>query len=454
MSLIVNTLRSYGRFQRNARLYLLSYALSGVTTGIILVLYNLYLAALGYSTDFIGLVLFAATLGAGLSIFPAGLCVDRFGGKAILIWASLEIGIAGAGQIFFRQPTPLLVSAFLVGVGGAFVIVVNAPFLTLNSSPAERAQLFSLAIVVSLITTVLGEVLGGALPLWFRTFSWLMAPLPVWGTLLLVSQPLARSYQLALLFAGIIAAPSFIPLFLMHNDCPLRTNRVQSPSSALRPRLELLWVTIRATDLATLVRNPLLVITAIYTLFGAGAGLFLPYANLYFVQHLGASSALFGLIDGAANTLNALATLAAPWVALRIGKMKALTVTRLFSLPIQLLIGLTSFLPLAAFLYPLRQALMDMSVGLLQVYSMESVPSQRRGFANSSYQAAFQAVQALTTPLGGWIIARSGFGPVFVGAAVLYLLAIVLLWLSFKLAFRLSQEVSGDETEAQHVHIQ
>src|SRR6266704_1546600 len=116
MSLIANTLRSYGRFQRNARLYLLSYALSGVTTGIILVLYNLYLAALGYSTAFIGLVLFAAILGAGLSIFPAGLCVDRFGGKAILIWASLEIGIAGAGQILFRQPTPLLVSAFLVGV--------------------------------------------------------------------------------------------------------------------------------------------------------------------------------------------------------------------------------------------------------------------------------------------------------------------------------------------------
>jgi predicted MFS family arabinose efflux permease len=78
---------------------------------------------------------------------------------------------------------------------------------------------------------------------------------------------------------------------------------------------------------------------------------------------------------------------------------------------------------------------------------MESVPSQRRGFANSSYQAAFQAVQALTTPLGGWIIARSGFAPVFVGAAVLYLLAIVLLWLSLSSPPRLFQETSGDEPE-------
>ncbi len=71
---------------------------------------------------------------------------------------------------------------------------------------------------------------------------------------------------------------------------------------------------------------------------------------------------------------------------------------------------------------------MDMSSGLLQVYSMESVPYTRRGLANSSYQAAFQAIQALTTPLGGWIIAHDGFPPVFVASAILYLLAIALLW--------------------------
>ncbi len=334
MSLVVNFLRDYGRFQRNARLYLLSYALSGVTTGIILVLYNLYLAALGYATSFIGVILFSAALGAGLAIFPAGLCVDRFGGKWILIWASVEIGVAGAGQILFRQPLPLLVSAFLVGIGGAFVLVVNAPFLTLNSSPTERPQLFSLAIVVSLITTVLGEVLGGALPLWFRALPWLMSPLPLWVNWLLVSPPLARSYQLALLFAGIIAAPSFIPLFLMHADRPIP--RPSSPSAvpSARQRLSLAWQQFRLTKPRTLLSNPLLVITAMYTLLGAGAGLFLPYANLYFVQHLGASSALFGLVDGAANALNALATLAAPWVALRIGTRKTMTVTRLLSLPI------------------------------------------------------------------------------------------------------------------------
>src|SRR2546423_3528943 len=72
MRLPLNYIKQFGHFQRNARLYLISNVLSGVTTGIILVLYNLYLASLGYGTDFIGLVLFVVTIGAGVNIFPPG----------------------------------------------------------------------------------------------------------------------------------------------------------------------------------------------------------------------------------------------------------------------------------------------------------------------------------------------------------------------------------------------
>src|SRR5690242_10709038 len=148
MRLFVEYVHQFGRFQRNARLYLLNNVLTGVTTGILLVLYNLYLVSLGYGADFIGAVLFVGALGAGLAIFPAGICVDRFSGKAILIYSNLLIGLAGVGQILFRQPLPLLVSAFIAGIGFAFILVINAPFLTANSTPDERPQLFSLNIML------------------------------------------------------------------------------------------------------------------------------------------------------------------------------------------------------------------------------------------------------------------------------------------------------------------
>ncbi|GAC1665072.1 MAG: hypothetical protein PVS3B3_36680 [Ktedonobacteraceae bacterium] len=166
-------------------------------------------------------------------------------------------------------------------------------------------------------------------------------------------------------------------------------------------------------------------------LVGLGAGLFIPYFNVYFVQHLGASSALFGLIDGGANGINALLTLVAPLLALRFGKIKTVVCTRLISIPLLLTIAFTGILPLAALLYLFRQGAMDMSNGVFQVYSMEAVPMQRRGLANSGYQAALQVSWAVTTPLGGLLIAHLGYTPVFISGAVLYLLAIVLLWARF-----------------------
>src|SRR5439155_25630730 len=66
---------------------------------------------------------------------------------------------------------------------------------------------------------------------------------------------------------------------------------------------------------------PLLLLALVQAFIGAGAGLFIPYFNVYFVQHLGASPALFGVLNGGATALNAVLTLAAPWLAMRLGKV-------------------------------------------------------------------------------------------------------------------------------------
>ncbi|GHO43430.1 MFS transporter [Ktedonospora formicarum] len=430
MSLLVEYVRQFGRFQRNARLYLISNALSGMTIGIIQVLYNLYLVSLGYKTDFVGLLLFMTTVGAGVAIFPAGLCIDRFGGKAILIWASVVIGVAGAGQFLFRQPLFLLLSGLIAGVAGAFILVVNAPFLTRNSSQEERSLLFSFNIVVTLATTVLGELLGGALPVWLRANAWLMGPLPGWLGVALVSQPEARAYQLSLLFAGIIAIPSFLPLFLLREESQARsaTTSLVREQVPWRVRMEVVFQRWSEIDARALIVNPITVLVVVQMLVGFGAGLFIPYFNLYFVHYLGASPALFGSIDGGANALNAVLTLVAPLFVLRIGRVNTIVATRAGSIPILLVIGLVTFLPLLAPLYLLRQGLMDMGNGVFQAFSMETVSRKHRGVANSTYQAAFYIANGLATPLGGLLITRSGYAIVFLSAVVLYTCSVALLW--------------------------
>ena len=429
---LVEYIQRFGRFQRNARLYLVSNALSGVTAGIFLVLYNLYLVSLGYGPAFIGVELFVLTIGAGLAIFPAGICVDRFSGKSILIWSSVLIGGAGVGQILFRQPLSLLISAFIAGIGLAFILVVNAPFLTRNSAPEERPYLFSFNIVLGLVTTVLGKVIGGGLPIWLRSASVLMAPLPPWLTAWLAQQPVPRSYQLALLLAGIIAGPSFIPLFLMRDDRPSPLAQNAGPGiHSLLQYIKSVRTFLHPIQPKALFSSPIFLLTLVQVFIGLGAGLFIPYTNLYFVQHLKASSWLFGLIDGGATALTALFTLAAPFLAIRLGRVNSIALTQLASIPLLLTIGLTSYLPLAAALYLFRQPLMDMLMGVLQVFSMEAVPEERRGMANSSYQASFQVAWALTASLGGIIIVQLGYPPIFIGGAICYVLAVVTLWGNF-----------------------
>ncbi|MFL5696410.1 MAG: MFS transporter [Ktedonobacteraceae bacterium] len=436
---LVEYIQQFGRFQRNARLYLVSNALSGVTAGIFLVLYNLYLVSLGYGPAFIGVELFVLTIGAGLAIFPAGMCVDRFSGKSILIWSSALIGGAGVGQILFRQPLSLLISAFIAGIGLAFILVVNAPFLTRNSAPEERPYLFSFNIVLGLVTTVLGKVIGGGLPIWLRSASVLMARLPPWLTAWLAQQPVPRSYQLALLLAGIIAGPSFIPLFLMRDDRPSAPVVPHSPLAqntgpgihSLLQHIKSVRTFLHLIHPKALFSSPIFLLSLVQVLIGLGAGLFIPYTNIYFVQHLKASSWLFGLIDGGATALTALFTLAAPFLAIRLGRVNSIALTQLASIPLLLTIGLTSYLPLAAALYLFRQPLMDMSMGVLQVFSMEAVPKERRGMANSSYQASFQVAWALTASLGGIIIVQLGYPPIFIGGAICYVLAVVTLWGNF-----------------------
>ena len=71
---------------------------------------------------------------------------------------------------------------------------------------------------------------------------------------------------------------------------------------------------------------------------------------------------------------------------------------------------------------------MDMSAGILQVFSMESVTEKHRGLANSSYQAAFQVPWAVAAPIGGLIIVNFGYTPIFLLGAFFYLLTIIILW--------------------------
>jgi MFS family permease len=474
-----NYWRHFWHFQRNARLFLVSNWLNGVAVGIFTVLYNLYLLALGYNTAFIGWILLVATAAGGIAIFPAGIFVDWVGGKQALLWGSFGAGIAGAAQLIVRQPAALLASSAVVGAVAAIFLVVTNPFLANNSREDERAYLFSLNTALTLAAGVVGAVLGGFLPGWLRLPIVLHSAVIRWLSVALAPGTTARSYQLALLIGGILAVPSLVPIILMRSDFgesltagslsptpprsgpEARSSEVRDPglpdgplppafsskqrggNGGRRGRVTGLFIAgYEAMNRRAVANNlgarigewltgPVGRFALVEALLGLGAGLFIPYFNVYFVTYQRTSTALYGIISAGGTILMALATLGAPLLSARFGKVRAALYTELCSLPFLILLGLSYGLPLAIAAYLARGSLMNMAEPVLNAYMMEAVPQGQRGAASSAFNLSFQGLWALGAVAGGQLIAAQAYLLTFGIALVLYLCSAGFLWLFF-----------------------
>lgn len=459
--------------QRNARLYLLSNMLQAVTAGAIGVLYTLYLNALGYGTDFIGLVAVIGTIGAGLGILPANRLVAKLGWRATLIWSNLVGGVAIAVQLVAPLPAVIVLTTLGIGASVALVLVVNTPLLTAYSAPEQRTALFGLNNALVFLATVLGSLLGGVLPEWFMRADAQGSPALRALDPLLVPGAQARAYELALIVMGAIALPSIVPIFLMREEraAPIaaqdpentegerETNKesIQSvaggreweaaPETQTRrsgkrnherkaaaeawrmPRREqavrhvlAMWVAARGVIGRFAVTQGLV---------GFGAGIFFPYVNLYFVNRLGASPAYFGALSAALAIVVAGASLVAAPLARRLGTIRAAIAAQAASLPCLLAIGAFPLLGIASLTYLLRGGLMALTGPPLQTYLMDAVPERQRVPASSAYNVSFQVSWALGAGFGGWLITLAGYRAPFIAAAPFYALSALLLLIWF-----------------------
>ncbi len=431
----------FGTLTRNARLYLLSNTMQAVAAGAFGVLYALFLSALGYGTGFIGLVVVVGSIGGGLGIIPAGMLVARLGWRATLLWSDLIGGAAIAIQLLIPTPSVILLTTLGLGASVALFLVVNAPFLAASSTARERTALFGLNNALGFLAAVAGSLLGGFLPGWLarpggRASGLLAALQPV-----LVAGSEARTYQLALLITGALALPSFVPVLLMREE----HRRGQSPpadalSAPATPSAAVAGLPWHKRAPFWLARGRVLAtgvigrFSAAQALVGFGAGLFFPFANLYFVNFLGASTAFYGGVSAALAVAIALGSLASAPVSERYGKLRTAIVAQICSIPFLLLLGAVPVLWVAALAFLMRGFLMNMPAPPLQAYFMEAVAEDERVTASSAYNVSFQMAGAIGAGVGGWLIAVSGYQSVFFVAAPFYAVSAVLLILWFGLA--------------------
>jgi MFS family permease len=387
------------RFNRNARWFLLSAVVAGLTFSIYMLIFNLYIVSQGYSRSFLGELQSMPHLIALVGVAPAGALVDRIGRKRALLLGTLGEMVALWGIVLAPGPWLLRASMITFGVSQSLWMVSSSPFMMENSKEEERNALFSATFGLETLAGFAGTLVGGQLPSLF-------------GGLLQVGIESPAAYRTTLGLTALLSAMSMLPLFLIKEGPRPATAR----SGSLLP-----WRNVSDGSLALRLFLPNIIISM-------GAAILIPYMNLFFKETYPISDRVLGAVFSVSSVITGIATLASPLLADRWGRIRALVFTQLVSIPFLLLIGFSGVFWISGVAFWARAALMNMGNPLYNAFAMEQVPERERATISGLMGMSWNIGWTIGPYLSGYMQAHPaiGFQPIFVITCTLYAVATIL----------------------------
>jgi MFS family permease len=394
-------LRHAAAFSPEARLFLAAQALYGIGQTAVWVLRNLHLKAAGFGESFIGTTLAVQSLGGVAVVLLASPWMDRRRLRPFQILGALLLAVGLAGTAPVRGPAAVLGLCLVTGIGMALLDASASPFIVRHSTSQERPWLFGVATALSpasgLLAT-LGIKLGSA----------------VWGDS-------TSSTGRMMVVAGGATLLALLPLALLRDAPPEPSKGVDDD------RLD--WRTAAKFFLPELA-------------FGLGAGLTIPFINLYFRNRFQMPAGTIGLYYAAAQALMMAAFLLAPVIARRWGSVRTIVAFQLTSIPFFVTLALTTSLGVAVAAFMFRHACMNMVHPVGAHFAMEVIRPRQRARVNGAKQAANKVAWAVSNSLGGLLIAQGalwpflidGFSTVMAVTVVFYAVGSAMYWRFFGLA--------------------
>ena len=398
MAFINEWVQQFKGYHRNVRLAQASNILTNIGMGIFMVIYNFYIRELGHNEQVNGQIIALTSLATAIVLIPAGIISDRTSRKKVMILGSFFTAFSLLFRGLSEIESLLLLFAFLTGGFMAFFQVSVVPWLAENSTAKERVHLFSFHFAVMTVSNVIGNLLGGGLT---DLLSLFMSEL--WAI------------RWTLLFGSIIVLLSMIPLIQLKE-----TSKITKAKPEKRIPPTQLWKE----------KKPSFILIAIFAfsqlLIGFGAGLVIPYLNLYFADRFEASPSIVGLIISGGQAATAVAMFIGPVFVKKVGEIKAVFYLQLLSLPFLLITAFTHHLWIAAIAFLFRQSLMNAGNPIQASLVMEKVDNEMKGLANSVNQMVFQLGWAVMGPVSTGIVIQYGvywgYATVFSITAILYVI--------------------------------
>lgn len=378
-------------FSRNARLYLIGSFLMGINSHVFNLLLNLYLREQGFLEGDIGLVVSARAVGMSAIAIPVAILLSKVRLKPILLGSSILFALFS----FFlstAQELYLLISfACLAGMAFSFFRVASAPFYMRNSTSQERTHLFSFSFGVMLLSGMVGSIGSGKL-------------VTIIGDR---TGDIITGYQWTL-FLGIgLGLLSLIPFFLIKSAAP---SSEENSISWSRQQFK-----ARGGFYAK--------ISSINFMIGLGAGLIIPFLNLYFRDRFNLGPDMIGLYYFVVQFSMLAGTLSGPVLVRRFGLVRTVVMTQLLSIPFMLILSYSYFLPLAVLAFIVRGGLMNLGVPILTNLGMELSQKKEQGLVNALLQVGWTSGWMISSAVGGSLIQKQGYTFTMNVTIVIYIVA-------------------------------
>lgn len=399
--------RGIWSYSRDIKLFLLYSLIANVGIGVFMLIFNLYLIQLGLAEDFIGRFNAFSTLAMGGIALSIGFLVNRFG-----VWMTVTAGlgvfvVTSILACVITDPVLLLLMGAFSGAGTAFLFVPTMPFIVELTEARQRHGVAALAFSLNSLSMTIGSLVGGFLP---RSLAALLA----------FEAPSAEAYRYTLIIGICLAALGVFPLLGMSRR--QRTSRPAHDDAVVPGGAE--------PSPPKTIRRHMAVFIAIGGLMSLGAGALFPFYNV-FLQTQGASTRQIGIIFSAAGLMAAGFGLFSPYLARRMGSLKAVTAVRLAPVPFYLLLMLTPALPIAVVAHMIRTTSINMAWPIDSTYISEVLPSRARAQVFSFRSGAWNFGWALSSVIAGALIVRHGYNVAFAAYIAFMSSAMLLYYLYF-----------------------
>jgi MFS family permease len=346
--------------------------------GVLAVVLGVYLKAVGLSEGEIGLLFSLTLLGDTVISLWLTTRADRIGRRKTLLVGAVLMVLAGVLFAFSGNFWILLVAATIGVISpsgnevGPFLSIEQAA-LSQTISHAERTEVFAWYNLTGSVATALGALAGGV------TVSLLQE----WGLEGVASyQPLPIVYA----FIGLLLAVTFVCL---------------SPATEAPPSMGSAATHFGLGQSAGTVWK----LAALFSLDAFGGGFVVQGLLAYwFYVRFEVDPATLGGIFFGANLLAAGSSLAAAWLARRIGLVNTMVFTHLPSNVLLMLVPLMPNLPLAIAVLLLRFSISQMDVPTRQSYTMAVVRPEERSAASGLTGVARSVGAAVSPSLAGVLL--------------------------------------------------